>query len=446
MKIKHLLTLLPAIILAADFAVTAEETHATSSFAEIVPTNGIVLNFQEAPFSAVFNYLSAKAGFIIIYDADLKGTVSVVAKQPIGTNEIVGLLNEELSKNNLTSILEGRTLRIMDSERAKTFASTPIKVASKPNQVGTTDKIVTEILPVNTLKPAQLVKDLETLIPKSATVTANEAGGAIIMTAPERDIHRISEIINALDSSAVSDVEVFPLRFADAKSVASELKEIFQTADSDVTRAGNLEITSAALRALAVHLDFPAAEIAATSSENSSKNGAAHSVFVSDDQMNAVVASVPPDYMRTVTNVIAELDKPSDEVTEIRVFKLKHADPTEVASELADLFPSSTSSDQNNRTMGFQFGPFPPMMQNSANSSQNTRVKRQSTVTAVADKRTQSVVVTASKNSMSEIKGLIASLDEGNQGMTHVVAINLEGADASAVQLTLAGLFQTSNT
>jgi hypothetical protein len=151
MKMRYLLTLVPAIFFAADIAVTAEETDATSSLAETVPSNGIVLNFQEAPFSTVLNYLSAKAGFIIVYDADLKGTISVVAKQPIGTNEIVGLLNEQLSKNNLTSILEGRTLRIMDSERAKTYASTPIKVAAKPNQTGTTDRIVTEILPVNTL-------------------------------------------------------------------------------------------------------------------------------------------------------------------------------------------------------------------------------------------------------------------------------------------------------
>ncbi len=240
MKLKYLFTITPALIFAAHLAgFSADENDAAANVAETVPTNGIVLNFHEAPFSAVLNYLSAKAGFIIVSDADMNGTVSVVAKQPIGTNEIVGLLNEQLSKNNLTAILEGRTLRIMDSERAKTIASTPVKVATQPGQIGKTDKIVTEILPVNTLKPAQLVKDLESLIPKTATVTANEAGSAIIMTAPERDIHRISEIISALDSSAVSDVEVFPLRFADAKSVASELKEIFQTADSDVTRAGS---------------------------------------------------------------------------------------------------------------------------------------------------------------------------------------------------------------
>src|SRR6202034_782345 len=70
-----------------------------------------------------------------------------------------------------------------------------------------------------------------------ATVTANEAGSAIIMTASRRDVHRIAEIIGDLDSSSVSDVSVFILKYADAKSVAAELKEVFQSADSDVTRA-----------------------------------------------------------------------------------------------------------------------------------------------------------------------------------------------------------------
>ena len=66
---------------------------------------------------------------------------------------------------------------------------------------------------MQTLNPAQLVKDLDSLIPKNATVTANDAGSAVIMTAPQRDVRRISEIISALDSSSVSDVEVFVLKY-----------------------------------------------------------------------------------------------------------------------------------------------------------------------------------------------------------------------------------------
>ncbi len=89
--------------------------------------------------------------------------------------------------------------------------------------------------------------------------------------------------------------------------------------------------------------------------------------------------------------------------------------------------------------MGFQFNPF--QQQTSDNSSQSTRMKRQSTVLAVADRRTESVVVTASRDSMVEIKGMIAALDEGNRGITHVSAFHLGSADPAAVQQTMAGLF-----
>jgi type II secretory pathway component GspD/PulD (secretin) len=418
----------------------------TNMPAEAFPTNGIVLNFHSVPLSAVLNYLSAKAGLIIVSDANLQGSVTVVAKQPISTNEVVDLLNEQLSKNNLGAILQGRTLQIMDAERIKSLATTPVRVASGPNQVTNTDEIVTEILPVITLNPAQLVKDLETLIPKNATVTANDAGGAIIMTASGKDVHRISEIIAALDSSAVSDVEVFVLKYADAKSVAAELKEVFQSADSDVSRANARNSFAGRGGRGGGGGGFPGfggfggGGGGGGSTSEEAKNSQTHAVFVSDDQMNAVIASAPPSYMPYITNVIEQLDQPSQDITEIKVFHLKHADPVEIASELGDLFPSTTgSSDQNNRNMGFRFTP-PWMQQQPTGAAKSDRMKQQSSVLAVADRRTESVVVTASRDLMVEIKGMIAQLDEGDRGMTHVTAFHLGSADPAAVQQTMAGL------
>jgi type II secretory pathway component GspD/PulD (secretin) len=412
------------------------------------PTNGIVLNFHDVPLNTVLNYLSAKAGLIVVSDADLQGKVSVVSKQPIGTNEIVDLLNEELSAKSLGATLEGRTLQIMDTARAKTRAQTKVLVATNgPNSVKMSDEIVTEILPVITLNPVQLVKDLDSLIPTGATVTANEAGSAIIMTAPSRDVHRISEIISDLDSSSVSDVSVFQLKYADAKSVAAELKEVFQSADSDVTRAntrnsfvGRGGRGGGGFNPFGGGFGGGGGGGGGGGNSEESKNSQTHAVFVSDDQMNAVVASAPPSYMVSITNVIYQLDQPSSDVTVIRVFRLTNADPVEIASELADLFPSTTA-DQNNRNMGFRFAP--PWMQqnNGGNSSKSDRMKAQTTVLAVADRRTESVIVTASKDLITEIAGMIAQLDEGPMGKMRVTAFPLEGADPNAVTMTLSGLF-----
>jgi type II secretory pathway component GspD/PulD (secretin) len=323
-------------------------------------------------------------------------------------------------------------------------------LSTGPNSIANTDEIVTEIMPVITLNPAQLVKDLETLIPSGATVTANDAGSAIIMTAPGKDIHRISEIIADLDSSSVSDVEVFTLKYADAKSVASELKEVFQSADSDVSRASaRNNFAGRGGRG------FPGGGFnpfggggggGGNGNSDDTKNSQTHAIFTSDDQMNAVIASAPPSYMPWVSNVIDQLDQPSQDITEIKVVKLKHADPVEIASELADLFPSTTSNDQNNRNMGFRFAP--PWMQqnNNAGNGKSDRMKLQTTVQAVADRRTESVIVTASKDEMEQITNMIAQLDEGTAGMTHVTAIHLDSADPASVEETIQALFLNQGT
>jgi type II secretory pathway component GspD/PulD (secretin) len=255
-----------------------------------VPTNGLYLNFHDMPLNAVLNYLSSKAGLTIISDVDLSGKVSLVALHPLTTNEVITLLNMELSKNNYTATLNDKTLSITSSDKAKSAA--PIQVGRSPKDIPVDAKIVTEILPVHTLNAQQLIKDLEKLIPSGDDVTANEAGNAVIMTAPQKDAHRISEIISALDSSALSDVAVFFMHYGDSKSVASELKEIFQSADSEV--AGAARGASGGGSGRMRFGGFPGMGGSGGESE-SSKNSTTHAVFANDDQANAVIASAPPD-------------------------------------------------------------------------------------------------------------------------------------------------------
>jgi type II secretory pathway component GspD/PulD (secretin) len=408
-----------------------------------VATNGMLLNFHNVPLSAVLNYLAVKAGLIIVWDSgvNVQGTVSVVAKQPVTTNDIVTLLNDQLGKNNYGSILQGRTLTIMEAERLKSYALTPVRVATNLANILINDEIVTEILPLHTLSAVQLVKDLHDLVPSSATFTANEAGNAIIMTAQQKDVHRIDEIINDLDGTALSEVEVSVLKYADAKAVASELKEIFQTQDSDITRAAtrnNMRGRFGGMMAM-MNGNGPGG------GDNSpDKNVQTHAVFVSDDQLNAVISAAPPDYMHMIISVITNLDQPNQEVTIVRLFHLTNADPVEVSDELTAVFPSPTTSDQNTRSMGMRFLP-PWMQQQTSANNLSARMKQQTTVLVQPDRRTQSVIVTASKDMMEEISGVIRGLDEGPQGVQMVTAMPIGGADPATVQQALNILFYSAN-
>ena len=447
----------PANETVTNAAAPNTDQPATPADNELAPTNGVVLNFHDAPLSAVLNYLSAKAGLIIESDVSMEGKVNVISRVPIGTNDIVDVLNDQLGKSGYAAVLVGRRLAIMSTADAKTYPGTPVHVATNGfGDIPMDDQVVTEILPLHTLQAQQLVKDLELLIPRSATVSANEAGNSIIMTAQQKDVRRIDEIINALDGSALSEVVVTPLNYADAKAVATELKEIFQTEDSNITRASTRNnfagrggrgggFGGGGMAAMFGGGGGPGGG-GGGGGEDASKNVDTHAVFVSDDQLNAVISSAPPDYMHMITNVIADLDKPSQEITVMRVFHLNHADPGEIADELTTIFSSTTaSSDQNNRSMGFRFGPFGGMGQQPAGNADSPRMKRELTVMVVADRRTQSVMVSASKDMMEQIEGVVKDLDQGDQGVQMVTAIDFGGADPATVESTMAGLFSSAN-
>ena len=62
-------------------------------------------------------------------------------------------------------------------------------------------------------------------------------------------------------------------------------------------------------------------------------NEAGNSIVITDTQSN----------IRHLAEIIQAVDNSAEAETEIRVFRLKYANPTDVATELASVFPSSTS-------------------------------------------------------------------------------------------------------
>lgn len=434
---------------AAPVALTPPATNAPiivekSDAEDLTLTNAVRMNFHDAPLNTVLNYLSKRMGFIVNEVTEVRGNVTIVSEQPVGTNEVIDLLSSALAKNNYSVKREGRTLTISTTSDAKPEA--PVKTAASAADIPINEEMATYILPVHTLNPTQLIKDLGELIPAGATVAANEQGNAILMTARQRDIHRFSEIINALDSSSVSDVEVYVLSYADAKSVAAELKEVFQSPDSSVSRSEAR--TRFGGRGFGGFGGFGGGggDPAASSSSAESKNAANKAVFTSDDQMNAVIWAAPPDYFQMITNVILSLDKPSQDVTVIKTFHLKYADPMETADELGNLFPDDTkNNDQNNRSMGFRFNPFMQQPQTQS-AGKSERMTRQTLVRAVPDPRTATLIVTASRQQMEQITQMIEDLDQNPAMAQSVHTFQLINADPITVQAALMAVFAGQST
>jgi general secretion pathway protein D len=401
---------------------------------------GLSFNFRGASLETELNYLSDAAGFVIIPETDLRGKVDIISTQPLNKQEAVDLLNTILNKNGLAALRNGRTLTIITQDEAKK-RDIPVLSGSEPDDIPKTDNIVTQILPMHTLNAPQLAKDLATVVPSTATITANEAGNALVMTGTQTQIHRVAEIIKALDSSGMTSVRVFSLRFADAKTLASVIKDVFSSPGESARDAVRNYFS---MRFGGGGEDSGDRHSKHGSSGGGGSGGNSKVSAVADDYSNSVVVSAPEDLMATIEQVIKEVDQPIEDVSSVRVFRLKFADAGEMADLLNNLFGDENKTDENNRPRYSFFTP--PQPSSSSTAGESARAKKQAKVSAVADRRTGSVVVTASKVMMEQIADMIKDLDSDPARKQKVYVYSLENADPQQVAQELQDLFQTTTT
>lgn len=407
---------------------------------------GLRLNFRGAPLDLVLSYLSDAAGFIIVPEADVRGKVDVWSNQPLTKDEAVELLNKVLGKEGYAVLRDGRTLTIVTQAEAKK-RDIPVKTGYEPANIPKDQQVVTQIIPVRFIGAVQLAKDLQPLMPSQTTMTANEGGNALVITDTQQNIRRMAEIIKALDTtvSSLSSVKVFALRYADAKTVADMVKEVFTSTDS--SRSGGGGRNRFQFGGFNPFGGGPGGG-GDSSASNSGRPGASKVVATADERSNSLVVSAPDDLMPTIEQLVTSVDTNVEDVTEIRVFRLTHADPQETSDLLASLFPDPTSS-QNSRQGGFGGffrGPFGGGNDNSASTATSDRMKKQSKVIAVPDKRTGSIVVTAARDTMEQIAKMITQLDSDPAKKQKVFVYEVQNTDPTTVQQTLEDLFSGQST
>jgi general secretion pathway protein D len=447
---------------------TPASPAAEAAAAPTEPEPELRLNFRGVPLEMVLNYLSEAAGFTIMLETQVKGTVDVWSNQSLKKAEAVELLNTVLSKNGYAAIQNGRLLTIVARDEAKK-RNIPVKTGSDPLTIPKSEEIVTQILPVRYISAAQLVRDLQPLLPATAVITANEGGNSLVITDSQANIRRVAEIVSALDTaqSGVTGIRVFALKYADAKALATTIRDLFQDAGRGGSSSNDPRSAIAAF--ISSRTGGPGggppgfSSRGGDSSRGSSSGGSrgpaatTRVIAVADEHSNSLIVSASEDLMPTIEQVIATVDTDVQDLTEIRVFTLKYADPTEMATLLSGLFADNTSSDQS-RGGGFRFGGgFPGFpgggppggdrgSSRSSSGSDSERKKMQSRVVAVADPRTASVVVMAAKELMPQIAEMVLQLDSNPARKQKVFVYSLDNANVQEVESVLRNLFESQNT
>jgi general secretion pathway protein D len=347
----------PAVILpATNTETTAAAPSTESNFAppaQAVGTNNpdeLRLDFRNAPLEMVLNYLSDAAGFIIVLDTRVNGSVSVISSHPMTRDEAVDLLNFELNKNGYAAIRDGRTLTIVDKNDAKT-RDIPVKTGNNPDLIPKNAEIVTQIIPIRFVEARQLVSDLTSFVSPQATVVANEEGNSIVITDTQSNIRHLAEIIKAIDSSAEAETEirVFRLKYASPTDVASELESVFPNGTSgnnaqSPIRFGGMGGGPGGFFARMMGGGGGGAPAAAGTGSNDRVKKATQVTAVADARIQAVIVTASKDLMEQIAGMMNDLDVPSSRDQKVYVFHMNNADPQQAAQVLQNMFQSGSTS------------------------------------------------------------------------------------------------------
>lgn len=396
---------------AADESVADTNDTVTAAGKEFVSHDDIdirnvrvTLNFQDARVSDILDFLSEKAGLVIIADSYPSGRINLVSRQPLKIPEVITLINTILKDQGYAAIKTDRALKLVNIGQAK-YLNIPVTTGNNPDDIPETDDIVTHIIPIRYADAPTLKDDIEPLISTETIITSNKASNSLIITDTQANIRRIVRIVKSVDTqmSSVADVKVFLLEYADAESTADLINNVFE----QQTSSNNARNDNPFARMMRGRRGGPFG--GGEEEDNSSTGGAAQNIPViadSDDRTNAVVVSGPADVLEVIAQVVKELDSNPDEERSLFVYKLKYADADNIKEKLNSLFNELQDiNEQNTRNSGGFGG------RGGGNNSSSSSTDVSDEVYIESDQDTNALVIMTSSKNYEKIEKVIVELD-----------------------------------
>jgi len=403
-------------------------------------TDLVSISFTKADLVNVLNFLSMASGVPIIVDADVKGTVTINSMKKVSPYLAYDVINAALRARGYTMVgsLKDKMIRVTTLKKAVVDRPT-VQYGNDPTKVGNSDSVITQVIPLSYVSAQKIRDELKPLVgDDQGSLIAENSMNALIATDSEGNIKRLLQIVALLDKDTtdVLEMEVYPCKFANATVLVSSLEKIFGISTSSRQNPNqNMPGGNQPGRPGAPN-GAPSAGGAATTTTADggliSLKGELH--IASDDRTNALIISGTRPKIDQVLQVVKRLDVNTTPEVRARVFPLKYADATLVATQLNAIFvqPQGGTSTGGG---GYFFRP----NQSTTTTDSYATMKRN---VVVADVRTNSVVVTATEQNLAQFETLIKELDAPSEFTAIARTYQLRFAQAQTVATTLNNLFR----
>jgi general secretion pathway protein D len=255
----------------------------------------ITPNFTNVPIEQLAEAVGEATNTTFIVDPRVRAQVSLVNPKAMTANELYYAFLSILQVYNFAALRSGNVVKIVPDVNARQMPGNDL-----PSSLGGgSDEMVTTVIEVKNISANQLATVLRQLQPQYGLLQPIPGTNSMVITDRASNVARIQRIVNRVDQSGNSNVEVIPLQNA---------------------TAGDLVRTINALSA-----GQPADAAAGLTPR-----------VVADDRTNSVLISGDPAQRLRIATWIAHLDTPLENGTGTDVIYLKYADAEALASKLKE--------------------------------------------------------------------------------------------------------------
>lgn len=383
----------------------------------------ISFTFRQADIDDVLRFLADASGRVIFKDPSVSLSVTIENRSRITVADAFKLVGALLAVRGFAMIDAGDYVIVTTAADARARRGARVGIGVEPEKIPAGREVIMQVFQLKFLDAVRLREELQPLFPQGqAVMVANGQTNSLLVIDEADNVRRIAEVVRSLDQdlSEAIQVEVIPLRHAQASEIASILENIFRQDDP--------------LRGLPENVRAQLAQQGRLPTQGLAQLQGRVRVAAHTTQ-NAVVVSASPGNLEQIKRLIAELDVDVAPREEYRIVELKYADATALADQVNALVTGSTGGVRLGGFGGFGF-PFGGGFTRPGGGSTS-----QGDLRVVPDVRTNRVVIRGPVDSARALEELVRSLDSPTHVTEVVQTFQLQHAVASEVANSLRQLF-----
>jgi general secretion pathway protein D len=321
----------------------------------------VTIDFDNVDIRVFIKFVSEVTGRNFLLDDRVKGKVTIISPRKIAVEEVYNVLESILEIYGFTTVQAGEVIKVIPSVEAR---GKNMELRLKQESISPEDKLVTQILSLRHASPDEMKKILDPLISKTSVILSYPPTGMLIITDTLSNIKRLQDIVTALDVEGAGDeISYIPLQAASAAEIVKALTAAFAP-----QRVGIAPIR-----------------------------------LVADDRTNSVILLSRQQTTVHVKKLISLMDKevPQSAGT-LNVYRLQNGNAEDLVKVLMNI-PKDVKDPK-------QTGMAPVLSKD---------------VNVVADKATNTLIITANRDDYRTIEGVIRQLDVPRP-MVYIEALIME--------------------